>query len=71
MRHKSADKSQINRRPYFLPSTLGADIDKYNLQKRGVLTYLGLDNTDIRARISHTGANGIAFRGDDPTSRGF
>ena len=51
MRHQPADKSQINRRPCFLPPTLGADISKYHPPKRDRLTCLGLDITDIRARF--------------------
>jgi hypothetical protein len=50
---RPADKSQINRRPCFLPSTLGADTIKYNLQTRDVLTRFLLDFTDIRARLFH------------------
>src|SRR3982074_1756908 len=43
MRHQPADKSQINRRPCFLPPTLGTDTSKYHLPKRDRLTCLGLD----------------------------
>jgi hypothetical protein len=35
MRYQPADKSQINRRPCFLPSALGTDTTKYCLQKTG------------------------------------
>ena len=52
MRHQPADKSQINRRPCFLPPTLGTDTSKYHLPKRDRLTCLGLDITDIRARYA-------------------
>ena len=53
---KSADKIQINRRPCFLPSTLGADIQNHHLQMREELSYLLLDFTDIRTRIIHEAA---------------
>ena len=52
---RPADKSQINRRPCFLPSTLGADMLKYHLQKQEGSVCLSLDITDVRARISHRG----------------
>src|ERR1700687_3652702 len=57
MRHQPADKSQINRRPCFLPPTLGTDTSKYHLPKRDRLTCLGLDITDIRAHRIHDGAD--------------
>src|SRR5229473_1365466 len=40
MRHQPADKSQINRRPCFLPPTLGTDISKCNLPRQDILTCL-------------------------------
>ena len=55
MRYQPADKSQINRRPCFLPSALGADMLKYHLQKQGESMCLSLDITDIRARLIHEG----------------
>ena len=51
----TADKSQLNRRPCFLPSTLGADMLKYHLQKQEGSVCLSLDITDMRTRISHRG----------------
>src|SRR6266851_8376708 len=50
MRHQPADKSQINRRPCFLPPTLGTDISKCHLPRQDILTCLSLDITDIRTR---------------------
>ena len=52
--HQPADKSQLNRRPCFLPSTLGADMLKYHLQKQEGSVCLSLI-TDMRTRISHRG----------------
>jgi hypothetical protein len=51
MRHQSADKSQINHRPCFLPPTLGTDPRNSNQKKLDEPACLGLDTTDIRARI--------------------
>src|ERR1700737_1292366 len=70
MRHQPADKSQINRRPCFLSPTLGTDTTKYHLPKRDRLTCLGLDITDIRARLIRCDAGWRASRaGGAPRAR--
>src|SRR6056297_3132891 len=65
MRHQPADKSQITRRPCFLPPPLGTDTAKYLLPLQDEVTCLCLDITDIRTRISHDG------RGDAGAAEGF
>src|SRR5665213_1492941 len=51
MRYQPADKSRINRRPCFLPSTLGADTIKHHLQMQDEARCLRVDITDIRALV--------------------